>query len=566
MGILSKLFGVKNSNGSNIVYNQKMQDESPTDNSELNSFDYSNANYIPDFVEHCNHHYFNGDLIYSLSQIEEIISHPQDYPMAARRLGKWAYDTDGAIKSGVNKMSTSHYLSYVLFNPNSNDSESVVHNKEKFNCALRKIRYKNFIRDCIKKVAIEGTAYYYFEVRKTNSDIGKYMSDTDVSFVREINGLNRLSDEINLYSLPFEYCQIVSRRNGVPIIAFNVKYFIEQCTSDVEIKRQLSTMPLEIVKAFEKWHKTGNEGKSWVVLDWRKTIYITNGSTDRDKWGVPLALTSLDEIMYANYFTDTKRGVLSNINNNLVYETFPIRGDGSGKSTLTDAQQREQHNALKSAVTQKSNSQRTAVLSLAAGTQLNNLKIDTSLFDEKNEKSIKDNIAESLGFSPSALYGGSKSSGSNYATALLNLELVASDTYSIIEKIVDELNKCINFNIIKDINGIVNMYVLPITSFNRDKYFDKFKSIYSDCGGAMTPLIAATGIEPDVYIDIMRHERKQKYDEIFPPHQSMYTLSGKEKQQNTENKGGRPDVDNLENENTITSKNNNANLSPSSSK
>lgn len=55
---------------------------------------------------------------------------------------------------------------------------------------------------------------------------------------------------------------------------------------------------------------------------------------------------------------------------------------------------------------------------MAAGTQLNNLKIDTSLFDEKNEKSIKDNIAESLGFSPSALYGGSKSSGSNYATAL----------------------------------------------------------------------------------------------------------------------------------------------------
>lgn len=51
--------------------------------------------------------------------------------------------------------------------------------------------------------------------------------------------------------------------------------------------------------------------------------------------------------MYANYFVDTKRGVLSNINNNLVYETFPLRGDGSGKSTLTDAQQREQHNVLK---------------------------------------------------------------------------------------------------------------------------------------------------------------------------------------------------------------------------
>lgn len=79
----------------------------------------------------------------------------------------------------------------------------------------------------------------------------------------------------------------------------------------------------------------------------------------------------------------------------------------------------------------------------------------------------------------------------------------------------------------------------------------------------MTPLIAATGIEPDVYIDIMKFERNQNYEELFPPHQSMYTLSNKDKQQNTDDKGGRPEKDSLENENTIISKNNNANISPS---
>ena len=100
------------------------------------------------------------------------------------------------------------------------------------------------------------------------------------------------------------------------------------------------------------------------------------------------------------------------------------------------------------------------------------------------------------------------------------------------------------------------MYVLPITPSNRDKYFDKCKSLYADCGGAMTPLIASVGIEPDVYIDIMKYEREQNFDELFPPHQSMYTNSGK-------NDIGRPSVENLENENTITSKNNNANNSPS---
>lgn len=87
------------------------------------------------------------------------------------------------------------------------------------------------------------------------------MSDIDVSFIQEINNKKNLDYEVNLYSLPFEYCQLVSRQNGIPIIAFNVKYFTENYVSESEIQRQLATMPLEIGKAFDKWRKTGNKGK-----------------------------------------------------------------------------------------------------------------------------------------------------------------------------------------------------------------------------------------------------------------------------------------------------------------
>lgn len=78
----------------------------------------------------------------------------------------------------------------------------VLKNKQKFNATLRKIRYKNFFRDCIKRVSIEGTAYYYFDVQKRNSSVGKYMSDIDVSFIQEINNKKNLDYEVNLYSLP----------------------------------------------------------------------------------------------------------------------------------------------------------------------------------------------------------------------------------------------------------------------------------------------------------------------------------------------------------------------------
>lgn len=533
--------------------------ETQNNNTELNSAEFIDGFYS--FVGFCGSQDCRNSLAsalgYSLNQVETIISSPQQYPMSAYKLGVWAYNTNGAIKSGINKMASMHYLSYVLHSPRGkSNTKSFLKNKEKYNTVLKQIRYKKQIRDNTKKVCIGGTSYYYFEAtpRKTLG-VNKYMSDVDIQLIGEINSKNNTEYDVNIYSLPNEYCQLVSRYNGVPVIAFNLEYF-RDCYSENEIKRQLLTMPKEISRAYNIWDKTGNNGRNWVVLDWRKTIYTAINNTLRDKWGVPLALTSLDEILYANYFIDTKRGVLSNINNNLIYQVFPMRNDGIGKSVLTEEQQIKQHEALKGAVSQKPNTQRASVLSLAAGTQINKLTIDTSLFDEKNEKSIKDDVAESFGFSPSALYGGSKSSGSNYATALLNLELVASDVYSIIEDYIEELNKCINFNVIKDIENCVSMYVLPITPSNRDKYFDKCKSLYADCGGAMTPLIASVGIEPDVYIDIMKYEREQNFDELFPPHQSMYTNSGK-------NDIGRPSVENLENENTITSKNNNANNSPS---
>lgn len=553
---------LKKKNEINSLANKEIQNSSVNqdviNNLELNSYE-----YISGFSGFCSSKDCRDSLAtalgYSLRQVEEIISSPQQYPMSAYKLGVWAYNTNGAIKSGINKMASMHYLSYILYSPKGKSSSKLFgKSKDKYNAVLKQIKYKKQIRDNIKRVCVCGTSYYYFEVSpRKATGVNKYMSDVDIQLVGEINSQTNTEYDVNIYSLPNEYCQMVSRHNGVPVIAFNLKYF-KECYSENEIKRQLLSMPKEISRAYNIWDKTGNNSRNWVVLDWHKTIYVAINNTLRDKWGVPMALTSLDEILYANYFIDTKRGVLSNINNNLIYEVFPMRNDGSGKSTLTKEQQDLQHAAIKSAVTQKPNTQRASVLSLAAGTQLDKLTIDTSLFDEKNEKSIKDDVAESFGFSPSVLYGGSKSSGSNYATALLNLELVASDVYTIIEDYIEELDKCINYNVIKDDENCAKMYVLPITSFNRDKYFDKYKSIYADCGGAMMPLIASAGIEPDVYIDIMRYEREQNFDELFPPHQSMYTNSGK-------NDIGRPSIENLENENTITSKNNNANNSPSPS-
>lgn len=62
-----------------------------------------------------------------------------------------------------------------------------------------------------------------------------------------------------------------------------------------------------------------------------------------------MAVTAFDDIMYAEYFVNTKRTVLDSINNQIIYMTFP-EGKEKGTSSLTKDQQREQHEKVKEAV------------------------------------------------------------------------------------------------------------------------------------------------------------------------------------------------------------------------
>jgi hypothetical protein len=243
-----------------------------------------------------------------------------------------------------------------------------------------------------------------------------------------------------------------------------------------------------------------------------------------------LAICALDDITYADYFVNTKRAVLNDINNQVVYETFP-EGE-KGKSALTQEQQQKQHDTVKSAINTKSNQSGRTFFSLAAGTKLDKIKIDIDLFDEKNEKGIKDAVPSSLGVAASALNG---NTDGNYAAATLNMELVFGRVFLWIKDIFDELNKCINENIIKDKSCVVAFVVFPTTYANRDKFFEYMKSLYADCGGSLQAVIAASGMDVDGYMSLMDYEREQKFDEKYPPHLSRNTMSNKDT-----DTGGRP--------------------------
>ena len=87
------------------------------------------------------------------------------------------------------------------------------------------------------------------------------------------------------------------------------------------------------------------------------------------------------------------------------------------------------------------------------------------------------------------------------------------------------------------------------------------KDLYTSASGSMTFLIASTGVDPDIYYDVLDSEIEDGIYKKYLPHQTAWTSNN---DTGTNNKGGRPEADNPT-PSTVASKLNNGNAIPSPS-
>ena len=526
--------------------NEETLDNTPT--AETNSYMYNTkitCEWARLFSDSCFQSQYTSD------EIREYINHPAIYQKELRELGWWAYRVDGSVSSAIDYLRTMHTLDKtVVCKSRTLDGKkprSFNKNKQLMLNTLEVIKYKEKIRDALLKRCNDGIYFYYFETSAVNSITKKFLNDIDVERIYEIN---ELGINASIISLPVDWCKIVGKKNNAFVVAFDLKYFLQfdERKRDMELLK----FPKEIRDGFKKNEKHIGE-KSWIVLDNNKTIVDKGKTPDNVPYGIPLAICALDDILYANYFVQTKRNVLDSVNSQIIYEVFP-EGE-KGKCTLTSNQQKEQHGIIKEAIVNKKNKNGVAFFSLAAGTKMDSIKVDTDILDEKNENTIKNSVPRDLGISSASLNG--EATG-NYATASLNIEMVAGNVYSWIENFMNELNKCINANIIKDKRCKIACNILPVTYVNRDKFFNQMKALYSECNGSFMAVIAASGMDVESYLSLLDEEKELNFDEKYMPHASMHTQSS------SDNKGGRPSISDSEvkNENTLASKGINGNANP----
>ena len=183
------------------------------------------------------------------------------------------------------------------------------------------------------------------------------------------------------------------------------------------------------------------------------------------------------------------------------------------------------------------------------------IDVSTDIFDSKNEANLNSDIAMNMGISAALI--GAMTTGT-YSGNVNNLEMITAQLYTWVTDWKDELTHVINKNVIKDRNNPVDIYYFPTSFVNRKNFFEMMKGLYTDAAGSLTFLIAASGVDPDIYMSVMDDELDDGIFEKYLPHQTSYTLSS------NENVNGRPTTDNPS-DNTVKSNNQNGNATPSPS-
>lgn len=492
---------------------------------------------------------------YSPEQLSDLVKDPINNNEILRKLSLMLYGINGTYTNTVDYMVAMPTLDKVIV-PHGEDVKKKKHNKELMTSTLHTIKDKEIIRDALFKGMIEGVAFYYFETTSRPQNNKTTMTDYDVENIIEIN---ELGVNASIIALPVDYTRIVGIKNSSYVIAFNLDYF--DSAEGETCEKKLRKYPKEIREAYIKRQNDSFQNGNWIILDNNKTIVHKIRSKRDEKWGRPLVLAAINDILYGNYFTETKRHVLDDINNRIVYQTFP-EGKDKGTSALTKNQQQKQHDAVKGAVMDKNNRGGVSFFSVAAGTKINSIEANnTDIFDDKYESNLDDKIALGLGIAGSLLNG--VGSGT-YASQTSNLELVGSQIFQWIEQIESELNKCISMNIIKDSHNWVECKYLPITHVNKNGMVGYAKELYLQGCGSLSLWSAACGISPEIFYALIDQEMEDGIYDKYKPHPTSYTLSAKDNDFDFCKKAGRPKTDNPSDK-TIASRNNNGNNMPSPS-
>ncbi|MGV2885475.1 hypothetical protein [Paenibacillus taichungensis] len=465
------------------------------------------------------------------------------YNKEIRDLSDTLYNSCGAYGRVVDYITAMPTLDKIVYAKDARHKNYKT-NKQKYERTLEKIDDIGLSRDILRKLGKDGIYFGYFETDMPKQLRGSF-SEYELDRLTELNSTDK-DFNCAVISLPTDYCQIVSIENSSFVVAFDMKYFDQFLSNGLSNK--LRSFPKEIREKYKKY--TSDKSKNLFVLDSTKTIALKVRADLSEKWGRPIGLGAFVDICFEQDYVAVKRNTLEESNGAIIYQTLP-EGKEKGVSSLSSNQQKEQHNNIRNSLFNRKRTSGIGFMSIAAGTKLEQLKIDHSILSAIKDEDIMKKISNNLGVASSLLTG----DGSNFSSQENNLNLIASELFTWLDQIEREYNKVINANVIQDRECKIYIDYLNITQHNREKVKNNARELYTSGKGSFKFWAVTAGFKLDSYIALMEEELEEGFEERFPVHQTSFTQSS--------NDNKKPSDDNPTNENTIKTKSNNANNNPS---
>lgn len=519
-----------------------MEENTTPNDYEFNALSYSSASDI-----------FGFDIFseYTLENLHDLITDPMSNRDTLRKLCETIYNSNGVVTNVIDYMTSLPTLDHIIISYSDTPSTKK-RGKKIASDFLKTIRHKEVVRDALRSAFIGGDYYGYCDFGDRPLNPKTSLNDFETKSIAEINeGIGKVS----VITLPAKYCKIIGYKNSVPIVAMNLEYFRSEGSEPTDEK--IRKYPKEIREALQKY--IAGKSDPWLKLNTDNTIAIKYRSSRIEPFGRPLPLAALTNVLYQDEFVKTKRGILNDFRSRVYFETFP-EGDKKGISSLNQKQQEAQHNAVRDALQQKGARNSVSFFSVAAGTKLDSVKTDgLDILDEKYESNLRNDIASDMGFAGALLSGAGENA--SYSSMEMNARLISSQVFQVIEMIVEELNKCLNANLIRSVSDSVEICYLPITYINRTEMSKMAREMYLEGRGSLLFWAATMGLKPEAFLSLAMEEKDLDLDNLLPVHPTSYTQTD-----NGSGESGRPSVENPTNTSTVQTRARNSNKQPKPSK
>lgn len=510
-----------------IVINYK--DEADIEKS-INSYEDYISQYVEGFVTKM---YSDGVLkTVDSDTLKEWLSNPDTYYNEISNLMTYYYITDGDVFQQYDLFKTLPNLSYKIrefsdFSQNDNSKKNEK-NISTINKALYKISYKQLVRDIISQELAKGTV------------VGMW-----------------LGDKKNPYFFVFDSLKYVFpkyRLNGSWVCVCDMEWFKDMKEEERAVYfKNLS--PYVTKTDYNRYLKNSDKYRYKELPQDRTACLRVNTLFRNQRLGLSMGTQTLFDKMHKQTLKNLETAIANQIIKNIVVVKI-----GSEKNTdyanmkLKKGVKQKIYNGVKKALNQSMDKGISVItvpefVDVAFG-EVKGL----DGFKKDKFEPVNDDITNALGISRSLTNG----NGGNYATGKLNLEILHKKIGVLLEDIETEVFTKL-LKILLPSTQADNYFIefdkeVPLT--NKEK-IDVLKGLHSE-GFAVKPILdCIQGIDYVEYIkqSIYEIESLKLRERIIPPSLS-FTTSGSE--QTTT----KPTDDNPDNNNTIVSKDNDANNTP----